>query len=138
MFTLRLARPTDNLPEVIRFYCDGLGLEELSSFADHNGFDGITSEAKVHRIILNLPISTVTKSERHQAKIIFWCFTYQIQKSGTVQSTGCKSTVTRRLNPTIPGGTMAGKHLRIRMAIGSCCSTPSGRNEGYSGNSVEG
>ena len=41
MFTLRLARPTDSLPELLRFYRDGLGLEELSSFADHNGFDGI-------------------------------------------------------------------------------------------------
>jgi catechol 2,3-dioxygenase-like lactoylglutathione lyase family enzyme len=41
MFTLRVARPTDNLPEVIRFYRDGLGLEVLSSFANHNDFDGV-------------------------------------------------------------------------------------------------
>lgn len=41
MFTLRVARPTDNLPEVTRFYRDGLGLEVLSSFAGHNEFDGV-------------------------------------------------------------------------------------------------
>jgi catechol 2,3-dioxygenase-like lactoylglutathione lyase family enzyme len=42
MLTLRVARPTDNLPEVIKFYRDGLGLEVLSSFSGHNnGFDGV-------------------------------------------------------------------------------------------------
>jgi catechol 2,3-dioxygenase-like lactoylglutathione lyase family enzyme len=40
MFTLRVARPTDNLPEVTKFYRDGLGLEVLSSFSGH-GFDGV-------------------------------------------------------------------------------------------------
>jgi catechol 2,3-dioxygenase-like lactoylglutathione lyase family enzyme len=41
MFTLRVARPTDNLAEVIKFYRDGLGLEELGSFLGHDGFDGV-------------------------------------------------------------------------------------------------
>lgn len=39
--TLRVARPTDNLPEVIKFYRDGLGLEVLASFSGHNDFDGV-------------------------------------------------------------------------------------------------
>jgi catechol 2,3-dioxygenase-like lactoylglutathione lyase family enzyme len=39
--TLRVARPTDNLPEVTKFYRDGLGLEDLGSFSNHNGFDGM-------------------------------------------------------------------------------------------------
>jgi len=38
---LRIARPTDNLPEIIRFYCDGLGFEVVGSFEDHDGFDGV-------------------------------------------------------------------------------------------------
>src|SRR2546429_8854439 len=41
MYTLRVARPSDNLPELIRFYRDGLGLEVLASFENHNGFDGV-------------------------------------------------------------------------------------------------
>lgn len=41
MLTLRVARPTDNLPEIIKFYRDGLGLEVLSSFSGHNDFDGV-------------------------------------------------------------------------------------------------
>jgi catechol 2,3-dioxygenase-like lactoylglutathione lyase family enzyme len=38
---LRIARPTDRLDEVVRFYQDGLGLEIVSSFQDHEGFDGV-------------------------------------------------------------------------------------------------
>jgi catechol 2,3-dioxygenase-like lactoylglutathione lyase family enzyme len=38
---MRVARPTNNLDEVVRFYRDGLGLSELGSFNDHDGFDGI-------------------------------------------------------------------------------------------------
>lgn len=38
--TLRVARPTDRLDEVVRFYTKGLGLTVLGSFQDHEGFDG--------------------------------------------------------------------------------------------------
>lgn len=37
---LRVARPTDRLDAVVRFYRDGLGLSVLARFADHHGFDG--------------------------------------------------------------------------------------------------
>jgi catechol 2,3-dioxygenase-like lactoylglutathione lyase family enzyme len=37
---LRIARPTDDLPAVVRFYRDGLGFEVLYEFNDHDGFDG--------------------------------------------------------------------------------------------------
>ena len=39
--TLRVARPTDRLDEVVRFYAEGLGLARLCSFEDHDGFDGV-------------------------------------------------------------------------------------------------
>jgi len=38
---LRVARPTDNLEAVARFYRDGLGFDVLNEFHDHDGFDGI-------------------------------------------------------------------------------------------------
>ena len=38
---LRVARPTDNIPALLRFYRDGLGLPQLSQFTAHNGFDGV-------------------------------------------------------------------------------------------------
>ena len=39
--TMRVARPTDQLDEVVRFYSQGLGLTVLDSFQDHDGFDGV-------------------------------------------------------------------------------------------------
>src|SRR5687768_20801 len=38
---LRIARATDHLAEVIKFYRDGLGFEIVTSFEDHEGFDGV-------------------------------------------------------------------------------------------------
>ena len=37
---IRIARPTDNLDAISQMYVDGLGFKLLSSFEDHNGFDG--------------------------------------------------------------------------------------------------
>jgi catechol 2,3-dioxygenase-like lactoylglutathione lyase family enzyme len=38
---LRIARPTNNIPGLIKFYRDGLGFVIIGSFEDHQGFDGI-------------------------------------------------------------------------------------------------
>jgi catechol 2,3-dioxygenase-like lactoylglutathione lyase family enzyme len=38
---VRVARPTDQLDAVRRFYCDGLGLQELGGFSGHAGYDGV-------------------------------------------------------------------------------------------------
>lgn len=38
---LRVARHTDRLDEVVRFYRDGLGLAEIGGFRDHDGYDGV-------------------------------------------------------------------------------------------------
>jgi catechol 2,3-dioxygenase-like lactoylglutathione lyase family enzyme len=38
---VRVARPSDNLEASVRFYRDGLGLEVIGSFEDHEGFDGV-------------------------------------------------------------------------------------------------
>ena len=38
---LRVARPTDDLEAVAKFYRDGLGFVELYRFVDHAGFDGV-------------------------------------------------------------------------------------------------
>jgi catechol 2,3-dioxygenase-like lactoylglutathione lyase family enzyme len=39
--TLRVARPSDDLDALLPFYRDGLGLELLYRFTDHDGFDGV-------------------------------------------------------------------------------------------------
>ena len=38
---LRVARHTERLAEVVAFYRDGLGLEEIGGFRDHDGYDGV-------------------------------------------------------------------------------------------------
>lgn len=38
---LRVARHTDRLDELVRFYRDGLGLVEVGGFRNHNGYDGV-------------------------------------------------------------------------------------------------
>jgi len=38
---LRVARPTDDIDALIPFYQDGLGLDVLFRFEDHDGFDGV-------------------------------------------------------------------------------------------------
>lgn len=38
---LRVARPSDDLQALLRFYGDGLGLEVLDKFDGHDGFDGV-------------------------------------------------------------------------------------------------
>jgi hypothetical protein len=39
--TMRVARPTDNLPEIARMYQSGMGFNVLGRFDDHDGFDGV-------------------------------------------------------------------------------------------------
>jgi len=39
--SVRVARPTDRMDEVVAFYRDGLGLTDLGGFADHDGYDGV-------------------------------------------------------------------------------------------------
>ncbi|AGC49385.1 prolyl endopeptidase [Myxococcus stipitatus DSM 14675] len=41
VYKMRVARPTRNLEQVVRFYREGLGLEHLGGFEDHEGFDGV-------------------------------------------------------------------------------------------------
>ena len=37
----RIARPTNQLNEILRFYTQGLGLELIGQFTGHEGYDGI-------------------------------------------------------------------------------------------------
>jgi catechol 2,3-dioxygenase-like lactoylglutathione lyase family enzyme len=38
---VRVARPTDKLAEVRRFYTEGIGLQVIGGFEKHNGYDGL-------------------------------------------------------------------------------------------------
>lgn len=47
---LRVARPSDDLDAVVRFYRDGLAFELLSEFRDHDGFDGVDTRRSTRSI----------------------------------------------------------------------------------------
>ena len=38
---IRIARPTDKLEEIKKFYGEGLGLPVIAAFKNHNGYSGI-------------------------------------------------------------------------------------------------
>ena len=38
---IRVARPTHQLREITKFYCEGLGLKKIGSFTGHEGYDGV-------------------------------------------------------------------------------------------------
>ncbi|HYP02059.1 MAG TPA: VOC family protein [Pyrinomonadaceae bacterium] len=38
---VRVARPTGRLTELLKFYCEGIGLEVVGSFAAHAGYSGV-------------------------------------------------------------------------------------------------
>jgi catechol 2,3-dioxygenase-like lactoylglutathione lyase family enzyme len=38
---VRFARPTDRLPDLLRFYEEAIGLERIDSFEDHAGYSGV-------------------------------------------------------------------------------------------------
>ncbi len=38
---LRIARPTRRLEQLVRFYVDALGFDELGRFGSHGGYDGV-------------------------------------------------------------------------------------------------
>ncbi len=73
--TLRVARPTDNLPALFRFYCDGLGLEQLSAFSDHDGFSGLMlghPQAPYHLEFTHQPGHVVGRAPSEDNLLVFY------------------------------------------------------------------
>jgi len=60
---LRVARPTDNLPEITNMYINGLGFQLLGIFDDHNGFEGSIIGHEEHNYHFNLLIIEELKWE---------------------------------------------------------------------------
>ena len=51
---LRIARHTEQLEELVRFYRDGLGLREIGGFTDHDDYFGVFLEVPGTRAHLEL------------------------------------------------------------------------------------
>ena len=72
---LRVARPTDNLPALRGFYCDGLGLTQLVAFTAHNGFDGLVlghPQAPYHLEFTHQPGHIVGRAPTADNLLVFY------------------------------------------------------------------
>lgn len=72
---LRIARPTNDLAALRRFYQDGLGLQELASFTNHNGFDGLMlghEQAPYHLEFTHQPSHYVGRAPTADNLLIFY------------------------------------------------------------------
>lgn len=72
---LRVARPTDNLPALLHFYRDGLGLTELAAFSGHNGFDGVMlghPQAPYHLEFTHQPGHSVGRAPTADNLLVFY------------------------------------------------------------------
>jgi catechol 2,3-dioxygenase-like lactoylglutathione lyase family enzyme len=72
---LRVARPTDDLEALLRFYRDGLGFEVLYRFEGHDGFDGVMlghREAAYHLEFTRKPGHPVGRAPTQDNLLVFY------------------------------------------------------------------
>jgi hypothetical protein len=79
---LRVARPTDDLESVAKFYREGLGFTELYRFADHDGFDGVMLGLPARPITWSSHVPTVIVRAERRQQTICWCSIYPTRPNG--------------------------------------------------------
>lgn len=114
---LRVARPTDNLTEVMKFYRDGLGFEVLYEFRNHDGFDGVMLGHKGAAYHLEFTHKRGTPSGGLRVRITFWCFTSLMNLSGNEPCCGYRTTGTSLLSPSIRIGTSRARRSKTQTDI---------------------
>ena len=72
---MRVARPTNDLAALRRFYVDGVGMQELASFSAHAGFDGLivgALNAPYHlEFTVQLGVSAARASSEEQLLVFY-------------------------------------------------------------------
>jgi hypothetical protein len=116
---LRVARPTDNLDELVRFYRDGLGLEILFRFENHEGFDGVMLGRSGAPITLSSRTPTDILPGMPRPKTIFWSFIFPTEKNGKPPSNRCETQVSNRYPRSIRTGTATVLPSKTPTAIAS-------------------
>jgi len=72
---IRIARPVSNLARTQAMYCDGLGLQVMGSFADHDGFDGVMlgfAGAGCHFEFTHCRTQPVAPTPTHEDLFVFY------------------------------------------------------------------
>src|SRR5205823_1847852 len=113
-------RPSDNLPALVQFYRDGLGLDILFEFKGHDGFDGVMLGAKGAAFHLEFTRKVGHKAGRAPTEDNLWFFMCLTAKRGNVRWPGWKRKAISRSRRSIRIGTRREKHSRIRTAIAWC------------------
>jgi catechol 2,3-dioxygenase-like lactoylglutathione lyase family enzyme len=70
-----VARPTDDIAALRRFYIEGLGLRVLSEFSDHAGFDGLMlghSDAPYHFEFTHSPSHRAGRAPTQDNLLVFY------------------------------------------------------------------
>lgn len=102
---MRIARPVSELDTTASMYCDGLGLELLGSFTDHEGFSGImlgAPEAGWHLEFTHCRHHPVTPSPGDEDLLVLY---YPQQAAWEAQCAAMDACALRRL--TLTGRSMA-------------------------------
>lgn len=71
----RVARPTNELEPLRRFYVDGLGLEVIAEFADHDGFDGLIVRLPASKVQIEFTVAhghTAPRSPTEDHLLVFY------------------------------------------------------------------
>jgi hypothetical protein len=72
---LRIARPTNDIGMILQFYRDGVGLDLLGEFHDHDGFDGVMlgkANAPYHLEFTQLKGHVVARAPTQDNLLVFY------------------------------------------------------------------
>lgn len=99
---LRVARATDQMEAVIRFYRDGLGFTILGSFEQHSGFDGVMlghADAGYHLEFTHQSGATAGRAPTEENLLVFYLPDPGAWRSAVDQMTNCGYPTVRSANP---------------------------------------
>ncbi|KAJ4306442.1 hypothetical protein N0V88_001243 [Collariella sp. IMI 366227] len=99
---VRIARPTDGIDKLLPFYRDGLGFEVLSSFTDHEGFDGVMlghKSAGYHLEFTTHRGHNAGRAPTQDNLLIFYLLDSGSYAMAVAQMEGCGISAVASLNP---------------------------------------
>ena len=118
---VRIARPTDQLDEVVRFYREGLGLPELDRFAGHAGYRGVLLELPGMQYTWSSPNMITAVRGWRRAATTCWCSIWSIGPKWSRLPPGWPRWAICRWWRRIPTGPRTARSpSRIRITGGSC------------------
>ena len=99
---LRIARPTDHMAEIVRFYSDGLGLEVIGGFDDHDGFDGVMlgqPGAQYHLEFTHLEGHTAGRAPTEDNVLVFYLPDVVLWQQAVDRMVACGYQAVKSFNP---------------------------------------